>query len=152
MNFRSMKKLFDKYTHFLSKESHRGTYLAAQWLRIRLPMQGTQVRSLVLEDPTCCRATKRMCHNYWAHMPQLLKPARLEPCSATGEATAVRSPHTTTKSSPRSPQLETAHTQQQRPNTAKNKFVKKKKNPTDWLKFYSCSITGSATQKCNWPR
>ena len=30
-----------------------GTSLLDQWLRIRPPMQGTQVRSLVLEDPTC---------------------------------------------------------------------------------------------------
>ena len=30
-----------------------GTSLVAQWLRIRLPMQGTQVRALVREDPTC---------------------------------------------------------------------------------------------------
>ena len=38
--------------------------LVAQWLRIRLPMQGTQVRALVWEDPTCRRATKPVCHNY----------------------------------------------------------------------------------------
>ena len=37
------------------------------------------------------------------------------------EATSMRSPRTATKSSPRSPQLEKAHTQQRRPNTAKNK-------------------------------
>ena len=30
-----------------------GTSLVAQWLRIHLPMQGTQVQSLVREDPTC---------------------------------------------------------------------------------------------------
>ena len=41
-----------------------GTYLVVQWLRIRLPMQGTQVRALVQEDPTCRGATKPMCHNY----------------------------------------------------------------------------------------
>ena len=41
-----------------------GASLVAQWLRIRLPMQGTQVQSLVGEDPTCHRATKPMCHNY----------------------------------------------------------------------------------------
>ena len=35
----------------------RGTSLVAQWLRIHLPMQQTRVRSLVWEDPTCCRAT-----------------------------------------------------------------------------------------------
>ena len=65
--------------------------LEAQWLRIRLPVQGTRVRALVQEDLTCRRATKPMCHNYWAcaldpvshsywaRMPQLLKPACLEP-------------------------------------------------------------------------
>ena len=41
-----------------------GTPLVVQWLGIRLPMQGTWVQSLVLEDSTCCRATKPMCHNY----------------------------------------------------------------------------------------
>ncbi|KAJ8779985.1 hypothetical protein J1605_012021 [Eschrichtius robustus] len=38
--------------------------LVAQWLRIRLPMQGTRVRALVQEDPTCCGATKPASHNY----------------------------------------------------------------------------------------
>ena len=54
-------------------------------------MQGTQVRSLVREDPTCRGATKLVhhnywacalepaSHNYWAHVPQLLKPVHLEP-------------------------------------------------------------------------
>ena len=68
-----------------------GTSLGAQWLRICLPMQGTWVRALVQEDPTCRRATKPVrhhywvcalehgSHNYWAHVPQLLKPACLEP-------------------------------------------------------------------------
>ena len=41
-----------------------GTSLVAQWLRIHLPMQGTWVRALVREDPTCRRATRPMCHNY----------------------------------------------------------------------------------------
>ena len=50
----------------------------SQWLRIHLPMQGTQVRALVREDPTCREATKPASHNYWASVPQLLKPARLE--------------------------------------------------------------------------
>ena len=56
-----------------------GASLVAQWLRIRLPMQGTWVRALVREDPTCCGATKPVRHNYWACEPQLLKPACLEP-------------------------------------------------------------------------
>ena len=69
----------------------RGASLVVQWLRIHLPIQGTRVRALVREKPTCCRATKPVCHNYWAcalepsshnywaHMPQLLKPVCLEP-------------------------------------------------------------------------
>ena len=32
--------------------------LVAQWQRIHLPMQETQFRSLVREDPAGCRATK----------------------------------------------------------------------------------------------
>ena len=43
-----------------------GTSLVAQWLRIHLPMQGTRVRALVREDPTCRGATKPMRRNYWA--------------------------------------------------------------------------------------
>ena len=38
--------------------------LVAQWLRIRLPIQGTRVRALAREDPTCRGATKPVCHNY----------------------------------------------------------------------------------------
>ena len=69
----------------------RRASLVVQWLRIRLPMQGTRVRALVREDPTCRGATKPVrhsywacalepaSHNYWARVLQLLKPARLEP-------------------------------------------------------------------------
>ena len=38
--------------------------LVAQWLRICLPMQGTRVRALVWEDPTCRGATGPVSHNY----------------------------------------------------------------------------------------
>ena len=38
--------------------------LVAQWLRICLPMQGTRVRALVWEDPTCWGATGSVSHNY----------------------------------------------------------------------------------------
>ena len=38
--------------------------LVAQWLRICLPVQGTQVQALVGEGPTCHRATKLVRHNY----------------------------------------------------------------------------------------
>ncbi|KAJ8793824.1 hypothetical protein J1605_019245 [Eschrichtius robustus] len=43
-----------------------GTSLVAQWLRIRLPVQGTRVRALVREDRTCRRAAKPVRHNYRA--------------------------------------------------------------------------------------
>ena len=82
-------------------------------------MQGTRVRALVQEDPTCCRATKPVRHNYWAcalepvsHsfwacVLQLLKPEQLEPMLHN-------------QRSPRSLQLEKARVQQRRPNAAKN--------------------------------
>ena len=48
------------------RQNTLGTSLVAQWLRIRLPMQGTRVRALVQEDPTCRGATKPVRHNYRA--------------------------------------------------------------------------------------
>ena len=41
-----------------------GASLVAQWLGIRLPMQGTRVRALVWENSTCRRATKPVWYNY----------------------------------------------------------------------------------------
>ena len=41
-----------------------GASPVAPWLGICLPMQGTWVRALVWEDPTCRGATKPVCHNY----------------------------------------------------------------------------------------
>ena len=40
--------------------------LVVQWLGVCLPMQGTRVRALVWEGPTCHGATKPVSHNYWA--------------------------------------------------------------------------------------
>ena len=42
-------------------------------------MQGTPVRFLAQEDPTCCVAPKSVCHNCWACEPKLLSPMYLEP-------------------------------------------------------------------------
>ena len=66
------------------KTETRGISLVVQWLRIRLPMQGTQARALVREDPTCHGATKVRAPQLLslrsrAREPQLLKPACLEP-------------------------------------------------------------------------
>ena len=48
----------------LMENTLAGASLVAQWIRICLPMQGTEVRSLVWEDPTCRGATKPVHHNY----------------------------------------------------------------------------------------
>ena len=40
--------------------------LVGQWLRICLPVQGTRVRALVREDPTCRGATRPVSRNCWA--------------------------------------------------------------------------------------
>ena len=61
-------------------------------------MQGTRVRALAWEDPTCREAAGPVSHNYRARVPQLLKPtcsrARvprlLSPRAATTEACAPR--------------------------------------------------------------
>ena len=41
-----------------------GTSLVVQWLRVHLPMQGTQVPSLAWEGSTCLGAKKPMCHSH----------------------------------------------------------------------------------------
>ena len=50
--------------HEFHKLRKLGASLLAQWLRICLRRQGTRVRALVREDPTCRGATKPMRHNY----------------------------------------------------------------------------------------
>ena len=95
----------------LPHKEQSGASLVAQWLRICLPMQGTRVRSLIREDPTCRGATKPVRHNYWA--------CASGACAPQQEAAIVRGPHTAMKSGPHLPQLEKALTQKRRPNTAK---------------------------------
>ena len=56
-------KIFNYEFNFINKYRARAS-LVVQWLRICLPMQGTWVRGLVREDPTCHGATKPVCHNY----------------------------------------------------------------------------------------
>ena len=74
-------------------------------------MQGTRVRALIWEDPTCHRPTKPVHHNYWA--------CALEPTSHDIEARVLRA---------RAPQQDKpqqweARVQQQRSNAAKNKLM-----------------------------
>ena len=129
-----------------SKRKYIGTSLGTLWLRIHLPdfPGGAVVRNppanagdtglipglgrSYMPRSNEARAhnywvctLEPMSHNYWACMPQLLSPDAWSPCSATREATTMRSLHTAMNSSPRSLQLEKACTQQQRFHAAKNK-------------------------------
>ena len=49
---------------YLNKDGDFGASLVAQRLGVRLPMQGTRVRTLVWEDPACRGATGPVSHNY----------------------------------------------------------------------------------------
>ena len=99
------------------KKSTNRASLVAQWLRICLPMQGTRVRALVWEDPTCRGATQPVSHNYWA--------CASGACAQQREAAIVRGPRTAMKSGPCLPQLEKALAQKQRPNTAIHTYIHK---------------------------
>ena len=46
-----------------TSKRYQGASLVAQWLRICLLMQGTRVRALVWEDPTCHGAAGPVSHN-----------------------------------------------------------------------------------------
>ena len=139
---------FIRVIHFFQNQKQEsGDFPGGAVVKYLLPMQGTQVRALVQEDPTCCGATKPMRHNYWAwalkpvsHNYWVCVPQLLSPCATTTEAhmpraralqqreaTAMRSPCTTTKSNPLSLQLEKGYAQQRRPNAAKKliNFLKK---------------------------
>ena len=73
---------FSFYFTFHLKIKRVGASLVAQWWRICLPMQETQVQSLIQEDPTHCGATKPMQRSCWA--------CALEPGSRSCWAHALR--------------------------------------------------------------
>ena len=65
--FTSMQACKVKIKLVCLEEKKKGrASLVAQWLRICPLMQGTRVRALVWEDPTCRGATKPVSHDYWA--------------------------------------------------------------------------------------
>ena len=53
-----------KVKHKTIKLFENWASLVAQWLRICLLMQGTRVRALVWEDPTCRGAARPVSHSY----------------------------------------------------------------------------------------
>ena len=89
--------------------------LVVRRLKIHLLVQGTQVQSLVQQDPTWCGATRPMHHNPWSPLSRE-QPPQLEACTPQ------------LKSSSHSPQLEKAHTQQEEPAQPISKcFFKKRR-------------------------
>ena len=79
-------------------------FLVAQWIRIHLPRQETQVWSLIREDPTCRGASKPANHNYGVCS---LEPGRHSFCApvlqspwSTREASRMRSPCSAEQSRP----------------------------------------------------
>ena len=60
--------------HIFMYSGISGASLVVHWLRIRLPVQGTWVRALVWEDPTCRGTAKPVRRSSRACKPQLLKP------------------------------------------------------------------------------
>ena len=62
----------------------------AQWLQIHLPVQGTRVRALVREDPTCRGATKPRAPQLLSLCSRAREPQLLSPRATTNEACAPR--------------------------------------------------------------
>ena len=58
-----ISKIYKQLMQLNIKNTNRAS-LVAQWLRICLLMQGTRVRALVWEDPTCRGAAGPVSHNY----------------------------------------------------------------------------------------
>ena len=63
----------------LIKKWAAGASLVAQWLGVCLPVQGTRVRALVWEDPTCRGAAGPVSHDYWACASGACAPQRERP-------------------------------------------------------------------------
>ena len=61
-----VEKIEEMFNKDLEELKNKRASLVVQWLRMRLPMQVTGIRSLVQEDPTCRGATKPTGHNYWS--------------------------------------------------------------------------------------
>ena len=59
--------------------AHPGTSLVGQWIRIRMPMQGTGVRSLVQEDPHTSEQLSLWATTPEAHVPRARAPQQEKP-------------------------------------------------------------------------
>ena len=110
-------------------------------------MQGTQVRALVREDPTCRRATKPVRHNYSACAPEPVSHNYWSPRATTTEACMPRA---------RAPQEKPPHCNQEQPALTKtrnctqqprpNAAPRKKQNKTQYSQFNGDTSLGMATE------
>ena len=113
----NLSYLYNAMLHGNKKEPNAAKYTS--WIKshkkMHLPMQGTQVWSLVWEDPTCFRATKPVHHSYC--VPQRLKPACLRACTCQPEKHHNKKPvqPSQLESTPSLLQLEKACVQQEDP-------------------------------------
>ena len=82
MTFRHRNLALYMYIYiYIERERGGGDFPAgSQWIRIHLPMQETQVWSLVQEDSMCCGATTLAHPNHWVCEPRLLKPVQPRAC------------------------------------------------------------------------
>ena len=72
----------------------------AQWLRVRLPMQGTRVRAPIREDPTCCGAAGPVSHGRWACVSRACALQQERP-----QQWEARVPHTHKKNESNKPEI-----------------------------------------------
>ena len=117
----------------LSVHKHREGFPGGTVVKVCLPMQETWVRSLIREDPTCCRATKPVRHsrragalepgscNYGALALDIRGPSALEPRLRSKKTTTTRSPSTATGEWPLLPAAREKAKQQRRLSTVKTK-------------------------------
>ena len=113
-------------------------YIIEYIIYLQLSHFAVWVQSLVWEEPRCCQATKPICHNCWvqalepasysyrACVPQVLKPACLEPVLHKVRSHHNEGPkHCKWRATPCSPLLEKSPSSNE-DKTAKNKpFFKK---------------------------
>ena len=61
-----VEKILSFTVDLWGQERYIRASLVAQWLRVCLLRQGTQIRALVWEDPACRGTAGPVSHNYWA--------------------------------------------------------------------------------------
>ena len=128
MNIKHLRNPFERGNLFCRNIPSVGrsrASLVVRWLRLRLAMQGTEVRSLAGEGPTGCGAVGPVCHSYWACALEPWTTAVVHTCEAhvPERCIATRSQRTTPSAQPRLPRGKS-----QRPRPAQQTInIKRKK-------------------------